>query len=283
MAVCDDAAGFTMTRPSRRRYRCAWALLAAMAAATPAFADFQEDYARGLQAVDAHRWTDARKYLQGALAQQPDPVDKVILNGSVEQPYVPYHFLGVVAINLGECEVAAAQFNHPTHRRMIARVRVLRTQEQEMLAACKPSVAKEDKPPAPVEPAEPPASKPDAAPPKGSADKRPDKLAPGETTKQVAVARAPTPAPLLRAFDDYVSGRYSEAARIDPEFFTDHRQRFHAYLLRSAARFALAQLGDRSLLEEARSDARAALALDRTAPDPAVFSPRFRAFYGGAQ
>lgn len=263
-----------------------------LAAAGPAFADFQEDYTRGLQAVETQRWQEARKYLQAALSAQPEPVEKVFVNGEVAQPYVPYHFLGLVAVKLGECDVAQTQWSNPTHRRMISRLRYLQTQEHDALAACKPTVASnEEKPAAPANATpEAPPSKPtiaDTTPtktPPVPEKKPPEKTTPDAGKQIVATAHVPAPAALLRAFEDFAAGRYTEAARVDPEFFNDARARFHAYLLRSAARYMLAQLGgDRNLLEEARSDARAAQTLDATQPDASVFSPKFRAFYGGAQ
>jgi hypothetical protein len=262
-----------------------------LAVAGSAYADFQDDYTRGLQAVETSRWVEARKYLQAALTAQPEPVEKVFVNGAVSQPYVPYHFLGLVAINLGECDVATTQWSNPTHRRMISRLRYLQTQEHDALAACKSTAAsKEEKPSSPAETTETPSTKspivenpPTKTPP--VADKRPpEKTTPDAGKPTNATAHAAAPAPLSRAFEDFVAGRYSEAARVDPEFFNDARARFHAYLLRSAARYMLAQIGgDRNLLDEARGDARAAQALEQAAPDAAVFSPKFRAFYGGVQ
>ncbi len=70
-------------------------------------------------------------------------------------------------------------------------------------------------------------------------------------------------------------------ARINPDAYADARARYHAYLVRSGARYTLAQLsGDQGLLESARADARAAKTLNAGAmPDAVVFSPRFRDFY----
>jgi hypothetical protein len=69
--------------------------------------------------------------------------------------------------------------------------------------------------------------------------------------------------------------------RLNPEAIADSRARFHAYLVRAAARFTLAEIGsDNAELDGARADARAARALDgRASPDAALFSPRFRTFF----
>jgi hypothetical protein len=89
------------------------------------------------------------------------------------------------------------------------------------------------------------------------------------------------PAPLEEAFDNYLAGRYAKVVRLNPEAIPESRARFHAYLVRAAARFTLAQISnDNTELEGARSDARAARALDGGAtPDAALFSPRFRTFF----
>jgi tetratricopeptide (TPR) repeat protein len=272
--------------PAGKRPSAAMAIAFSIAFSSSAFADFQDDYARGLSAYDQGRNLDARRYLQSALSMQPDPIDKVRLNGNIDQPYIPYHFLGLISARLGECDQAAKEWESATHRKMISRFNMLRAQEQQILIACKATLAsKEEKKETPVADAvEPvaPAKPPETPATKTAADK---KIAAADAKKSSAIAaHANAPAPLVRAFDDFVAGHYGESARVDPEFFTDNRGRFQAYLLRSASRYMLSQIGgDRNLLEEARSDAHAAQALDKTAPDTAVFSPRFRAFYGGAQ
>jgi hypothetical protein len=272
-------------------------------AASAAQAEFQDDYALGLQAIDEARYQDARKYLERALAAQSEPVDKVILNGNIEQPYLPYHFLGIIAYKLGECDAAKAQWGNPTNRRMTGRLNQIRQQEQRLADSCQPKVAaaKENStstqtsaapeqqavvPPSPV-PAEK-APKPAMGKERTTA-KRPDSEKPGaeKTTpveKPIDIAAQPERLPpprLVRAIDNYLAGRYAEAARIEPESFPAARTRFHAYLVRAAARYTQAQLnGDKDLLAAARADADAA---HKLAPalklDEALFSPKFRAFY----
>ena len=269
-----------------------------LAIALPLHAEFQDDYALGLRAIDAGRYADARKYLERALAAQSEPVDKVILNGSVEQPYLPYHFLGIVAYKLGECDVAKANWSNPTNRRMTGRLNQVRQQEQKLGESCQPKVVeapKEEPPPvAPVpEPVPAPVTPPPVAekaatrnpvkerPNKPVENEKPivaDKEKPAE--KPAELERLPPPR-LVRAVDHYLAGRYVEAARIDPESFPAARTRFHAYLIRCAARYTQAQIaGDKELLAAARADAAAAYKVDaQIVPDEALFSPRFRAFY----
>lgn len=89
------------------------------------------------------------------------------------------------------------------------------------------------------------------------------------------------PASLVEAFGEFLAGRYKEVGRMDPQAYADTRARFHAYVVRAAARFTLAEINaDKELLDSARADARAARALDgKATPDATLFSPRFRAFY----
>jgi hypothetical protein len=93
------------------------------------------------------------------------------------------------------------------------------------------------------------------------------------------------PPRLVRAVEYYLAGRYVDATRIEPESFPAARTRFHAFLIRSAARFTLAQItGDKMLLAAARADAHSAQVLDaKAAPDEALYSPKFRAFYAQAR
>src|SRR5512142_2751390 len=103
-----------------------------------AHAAFQDDYALGLKAIDEGNFPEARKYLERALAAQSEPVDKVMLNGSIEQPYLPYHFLGIVAYKLGECDAAKAQWTNPINRRMTGRLNQVRQLEQRLSDSCVP-------------------------------------------------------------------------------------------------------------------------------------------------
>jgi len=314
-----------------RRRLCFIAGLALSLAATIVRADFADDYALGLRAVDEGRFQDARRYLEKAVAAQAEPVEKVILNGSLEQPYLPYHFLGVVAYKLGDCDNAKAQWGNPINRRMIGRLNQIRQQEQRLAESCQPrktEAAQEQKStsaqstvPAPVpvpesaaaqqsNPSTPPiAEKPQVekppvekqavekpvvertsekparksdVPPRTEAPLPAPTPTPTESSADAAGTSERTPAPrLVRAVEDFIAGRYEEAARVEPDTFRAARGRFHAYLVRAASRFTLAQVdGDKQMLALARDDARAARAIDaKIAPDEILFSPKFRAFY----
>ncbi|MBS0486733.1 MAG: hypothetical protein JSS13_05280 [Proteobacteria bacterium] len=133
-------------------------------------------------------------------------------------------------------------------------------QAQEAPAKTQPAQAVAEKP---VIPASAPATNP-----------------PAKTTTGTA---AGPPSALTRAYADFVAGRFANAARLDVDAVNGASVRFQAYLLRSAARFALARSGEAQQLDGARSDARAARQLDANAlPDERVFSPAFRAFFAAA-
>ncbi len=153
-------------------------------------------------------------------------------------------------------------------------------------ATCASKVAvakKEDKPPEPtpvktIEPPPKPVVKATPPPP-------PPVVKPVPVEKPpVVVAKNEPPQPLVQAFDDYLAGRYADVARINVDSYADTHARFHAYLVRAAAKFTLGTIGgENSLLDAARAYARAAKAIDgSTSPDASVFSPLFRRFYDEA-
>ena len=247
---------------------------AALIGAMSAFASFEDDYAAGLKALDQNRLTEAKQYLQRALATHPEPADQVMIAGN-QQPYLPLHFLGVAAVRQGDCEGAANYWNSAANKRMLGRLNMLRQQEQNALANCKPAAVAQAPTSAPAEPAKPAAVEPaktDVGKP----------VAADKSAKASATADKPAaPEALVSALQNYMAGRYAAAARIEPATLPDARSRFHAYLVRAASRFMLANTGgEANLLDAARADVRAARALDaRTQPDAATFAPRFRAFY----
>jgi hypothetical protein len=289
----------------------AWVALAALGAATLAHADYKDNYALGLKAYNDGDYAKARELMQQALAEHAEPAARVRLYGQRWEAYLPQYYLGMVAFKQGDCSTALAQWNTPASRQVVSQLPEINSAQQRDAAACEQkTVAKvEDKPkPQPAAPEPPPAKavvadSPPAkqAPPQTPApkpvDTAPEPVAPPAKRVDVAVAKpapavvvappkpAPTsntpPTPLEEAFDNYLAGRYAKVARLNPDSLTDTRARFHAYLVRAAARFTLAQIGnDGSELDGARADVRAARALDgNTTPDAALFSPRFRTFF----
>jgi hypothetical protein len=278
------------------RHPHAFAFCAALLAPAAAHADFSSDYVAGLAALNRGDNTQAAQYLRKALEAQSEPVQRIMVQGNA-QPYLPHHYLGVALFKLGDCAAAQAEWNNPTNARMLGLLRQLRVKEallrsqrqdlpderqlrvreEQLQSQCTTGTAANsttpqqgaqavDSQPAVTTP--PPASSaPPAPPPRAAA----------------GVPATGTPPALLRAFDDLMAGRYASAAKLDADALGSARARFQAYLLRSAARFALARAGDKGQLDAARRDALAAQALDKSAPDERVFSPAFRAFYAAAQ
>jgi hypothetical protein len=281
-----------------------WPFALALAlAAGGAHADYRESYSRGLAALKDGNNAEARKLFEQALAEQPEPALRVRLYGQRWEAYLPQHYLGAAAFALGDCATALKQWNSGANQQITAQLSDIRSAQQRDAAVCeqKGAVAEKEAPAKPVATA--PAPEPPA--PERVASKPEPKPAASEPARPVAsatpasvpppapprVERAPPekksvdatrpPQPLVDAYDRYLAGRYAEVGRIDPDAYADARARFHAYLVRSAARFTLGEMsGDKDLLDGARADARAARALDaKRALDATLFSPRFRAFF----
>ena len=287
-----------------------WLVIGALCVATLAHADYKDNYALGLKAYNDGDYAKARELMQQAFAEHAEPAARVRLYGQRWEAYVPQYYLGMVAFKQGDCAAALAQWNAPANRQVVAQVAEINNAQQRDAAACEQkAVAKTDDKPKPAVPEtapvktvvaenppgkpatqQPPTSKATEAPPEATtpATKRVDvavaKPTPPVVTPPVAKPPPPSntpPAPLEEAFENYLAGRYAKVVRLNPEAIPDSRARFHAYMVRAAARFTLAQLGsDNTELDGARADARAARALDgRATPDAALFSPRFRTFF----
>jgi hypothetical protein len=127
--------------------------------------------------------------------------------------------------------------------------------------------------------------------------RRPPPAPATETASALLTAPRPTaaiptvsepPAALVSAVDAYLRGRYADAIRIlDGLRLTDPRDRAHAFLFRSAARYALFTIGQRrdaNLGEQAKADLGEYKRLrPRSSLDPRVFSPAFVAFAEAAR
>jgi hypothetical protein len=259
--------------------------LAALIAATLAHADYKDSYARGVKAYRDGNLSEARTLIGQALSEHPEPAAKLRLYGQVYEPYVPQFYLGEIAFKQGDCAAALTQFNSAASKSVIADLPDLAGAQQRDAASCAQKavvVKKEEKPPEPVtnKPVEPPVTKPVVknTPPPPPVVKPPPPEKPVE--KPPVVAKNEPPQPLVQAFDEYLAGHYADVARINPEAYADNKARYHAFLVRAASKFTLAKLdGDEQLLAAARSDAKAARALDAGTPDASLFSPAFRAFY----
>jgi hypothetical protein len=272
----------------KRQQRCL-AALALLAAAAAAHADYKVDYSKGVEAYKDGKYAEARQLLQSALDEHAEPAVKIRFYGQVFGPYLPQHYVGLVAFKQGDCTTALSQWNSAANRQIAAQMSDIGGEEQRNAAACaQKTVAKTPEPvaPKPTSTENPPGKtvaintppKPVVPPPKPP--EPPAKTTTPPVEKPPAAKNTP-PEPLVQAFDNYLAGRYSEVARINPDAYADARSRFHAYLVRAASRYTLSRISaDEEMLKNARADAAAARALDsRTTPDNTLFSPGFRAFF----
>ena len=114
--------------------------------------------------------------------------------------------------------------------------------------------------------------------------------APGPLPLEAAPLSRTLPESLRNGTEAYLNGHYAEVLEVlTPEAVADTEMpfRLHAHAMRAAAsfaRFVYSGATDLALLAQARQDADACRALDSYfRPNPAVFSPRFIAFFmGGA-
>lgn len=274
------------------------ALGAALMIASSAWADYKDSYSRGMKAAKSGDWAEVRERMQEAIADNPTAAPRVRLYGQRWEPYVPQYYLGLAAFNQGDCTTALAQFRSAANAGVIGSLPDLKDEQDRAVAKCDTRVAQQDKPgtgtttttqQAPggvkTEPAKPPV-KPD--PPKPEPPKpeppKPDPPKPPPKPVETPLAQR-VPAPLLEAFRNYLAGRYAEAARIDPNAYSDAKAKSQAYLIRAAARQLQAEIeGSAAGLEAARADVRALRALNPSlVPDAALFSPRFRSFYSATR
>ncbi|MGH8123607.1 MAG: hypothetical protein ACREPT_12640 [Rudaea sp.] len=295
------------------RTRCARAAPLAFGVALlvsiAAHADHKDSYARGLEAYKAGHLAEAKQLLTEARDEHPEPAVRVRLYGQRFEPYLPQHYLGLIAIQQGDCAGARAQWSSAGNQDVVSQLADLANEEKSSGAKCGAlAQAKPGAPPAvPAPPAtptktvagKPPASAPAAAETQKqvAATESPPPAVPGKPNdvaqvkpaapadrpvgKPVVADKAAPPEQLVQVFENFLSGRLPAVSRINPDAYSEARARFHAYLVRCDARYTLAQVnGDRALLESARADAHAAHALNASAnPDPVLFSPHFRSFY----
>lgn len=266
--------------------------LAAVAAGAAAHADYKDDYAHGVKSYEAGNYEEAQKLIRDALDAHAEPAVRARLYGQVFAPYLPQHYLGLIALKQGDCATLHAQWDSSENKQIIAQLPDIAGEEQRAGAACggAKNVAKVE-PPKPAPPEKPPAEvKP--PPPKEVAITTPQKPVtppppppPKPVEKPPVAEKAAPPDALVQAFDQYLGGRYTEVARINPDAYTDSRARLHAYLVRAAAKYTQARIAaDDALLASAKADAAAARALDaKLTPDATLFSPAFREFYNASR
>ena len=270
-----------------------------LAASLPALADYKRSYATGLEAAAAGRWDEVEARMQEALKEEPTPAANVKLYGMRFETYVPQYYLGLAAKNRGNCDAALKYWQQPAVQAIVQADKKLSGPAQSGLKECErlaqnaPGPTPTPPPAAPVEPKPTPVEpKPTPTEPK-PAPVEPKPVQPTPAPPPTPAPKPPTPAPvpevpaapteLVAAIDSFLSGRYAQAAQIDAAKL-EPKARYHAFVIRAAARFLQAELqpGDagKSLLSQAEGDVRGAKQLQPNAtPDAVLFPPKFRQFY----
>jgi hypothetical protein len=264
--------------------------------ATPASADWKNDYDRGLKAVEAGQWGEAQRLFANAAREEPEPAERKPFQGVVRKFYVPHYYAGLAAYRQNDCRTALEYWNHGPTNALLASKTDLKGTQSSGIADCNQKLAAASKPPVPTPtttpstsptgttstpvatttPSKPPPDKPVvvAPPPKPVETKPPVVATPTQAT-------VPAPAALVSAVEAWVAGRYDAVAQLNPASFADGRSKAQALLLRAAARHTQAELsGDKAGLQQASQDVRAARQANAAlAPDEVLFSPKFRAFW----
>lgn len=261
--------------------------LFAMLAASPAFADWRDDYARGLEAANDGKWADAAKYMQDAMKGNAEPAKRVRLYGQRWETYAPQHYAGLAAYKQGDCVTAQRLWSSSAHKSFISGFDQFAAAEAQAnkdceirLAQAKPATPA-GKPiatttlPAPVVVPKPPPAQPKPV----VVEKPPTRVA-------STPARAPSAADQLRPFiEGYLAGDYNRVAALAVPNTGDARLRAQMQLFRAAASYRDASLNGS---DNGMASARAAVSEARKAdsslrPDATFFSPRFLAFFNGTQ
>ena len=259
-----------------------------MAAALPVFADYKQDYARGKNAAAEQNWDEVETRMREALAGSQTPLARTRLYGQRFEPYVPQYYLGLAAYRQNNCSEALRWFNDPAAASIIAGNSEFEGVAAQARNSCKAAVAVVSKPPAPTKPVVPPTEPvvstppPATTPPPTKPTTPPSSTTPPAATTPPVAATAALPRTLQGLLDDYLSGRYSNAAIADANTVTGVG-RFHALLLRSAARHQLYLLQSADAASQ-RAGAEADIRLAKTlapgkSPDTTFFSPRYRQFF----
>lgn len=273
------------------------ALLAALMSVSAA-ADYKDSYSRGLEAAKDGDWATVRLRMQEAIADNPAAAQRVRLYGQRWEPYVPQFYLGLAAFKQGDCAGALSQWRSAANAGVIGSVPNLKAEQDRNSASCESRLAQQGKnepgktggttapdggKPEPPRPEPPKPEPPKPEPPKPEPKPEPPKPKP-EPPRPVETPQAQrVPAPLLEAFRNYLGGRYAEVIRLNPDSFGDPRARAQALLIRAAARQIQGEL-DGTGADAARADIRAVRAINPSlAPDPALFSPRFRSLYNATR
>jgi tetratricopeptide (TPR) repeat protein len=280
--------------------------------AAPALADYRDDFANGVIALERGDYAEAIRLLGSAAKENSkESTQTVKLYGMRYTEYAPHFFLGIAYSKSGDC-VNAIQELQESARQGIAQGKDPTQSKwgtiKDNLQQCITIGAKA---PAPkTRPAEPAAEKSAQNPPPRptetavviaqAAPTRPPAPTPELVARAMAAptaapppTRAPSPRPtipsqppaaLLAAAEAYFRGDYAAAVKaLGSTRYGDARTNAQALLFRSAASYGLFVLGgstDKALEERAGRDARESSRLDpNLRVSQRAFSPRFLDFF----
>jgi len=221
------------------------AVLALLAADSPAYADYRQSYLDGRAALARGDAAEAVRLLAAAAAERPAEQPRARLVGAIPEPYLPHHLLATAYARLGRCNDALREWE---------------TSAAQGVAAALPGPVAEAR--------------------AGVADCR-RRLGIADPAEAAASARAAARAELTRALAAFLAGNYTRAVELLEALPTpaDASSRAWQLALRAAARHSLYRLGggrDAMLLAAAIADARDARRADPAfRPNPELFSPRF--------
>ena len=224
--------------------RCA-AVLALVAIASPARADYRQSYLDGRAALTRGDAAEAARLLAAAAAERPAEQPRARLVGAIPEPYLPHHLLATAYARLGRCADALREWE---------------TSAAQGVAAALPGPTAEAR--------------------AGVADCR-RRLGIADPAEAAASARAAARAELTRALDAFLAGNYARTVELLDALPApaDASSRAWQLALRAAARHSLYRLGggrDAMLLAAAIADTRDARRADPAfRPNPEIFSPRF--------
>ena len=255
--------------------------------ATPALADWKQDYARGLEAAKDGRWADVDRHMQAALAGNSKPAERVRLYGQRYEAYVPQHYAGLAALRLGDCDKALALWAQGGNAVIVNGVPALADEETQGRVECSSRLVRQGQtpkfeappaPPAQSPRAEPTPARPIMPPPSRPVAQTPPATRPITETRESSSISAQILRPLV---DAYLGGRYTDVLKLSNQVPPTQRLRWHMLILRAAAAFNLSQLGQMADAEGiARKAVEQARATDASLkPDTDYFSPKFIRYY----
>lgn len=240
-------------------------LLALLAIAGTANADYKSDYREGIAAAERQEWDKVDALMRRALAQEPEPQGRVRLYGQVFVPYAPQFYLGLSAFSRNDCDGALRLLEDA---RSVSAIRGQRLEErtQIMVRACRARLAKATagSPAVSASPAAPPTTSTKAPQPAATVA-TPPRPTPPVASRPSTPSTAPTATPPAKASEREPSVALTEArASLDASLRDGSAQWTRAVDPKSPEAAALNQALTRGRASLNATDAGVLLAAART-------------------